>query len=522
MRLQVAHLQPLVHEVVREARGAPAGQHAADLLFERVRIRQRPAGRGFEQRVVRDAAPQEERQPGGQLQVAHAVCGRRRRAGRLLLDADQEVRRRQDRLQRQPDARLEIALAAAQPVDLQQRPNILLGHRTPIGPPRQRGDDLPRARLVVATTGIAGQDPLAAGRRVWHRAVERAGDLDLVDADPRTGRDGRRGRVGERGGYGARARLDRQADLHVVVRVHAVAVNLLAADVVLVDCDHRAGIQALDPAANRKPLHQRVVHAQLDLILVLLDAQDRTAAAAPLQQQLEDVLAVEREGMPDGQSAVRREGQRLAHPGVLPRPCRHGVDVPGRAVVGAGERRAADLHRRGHVAGHQHRRDGERIRVVVETEAGHVAGQQRVAVDFEGQQVADGVDVLGAVQAVGRNPAGIGLGAGVDRGLQARDEGVDRRRIGTRPALGRHQPVAQLADHLLEHRRIGARVADVHVLQRQPAGHEPVAVAGDAVAVQERPTVSRRLRGGRPRSHSGQQDGSRAGQGRQPGGITWA
>ena len=56
-----------------------------------------------------------------------------------------------------------------------------------------------------------------------------------------------------------------------------------------------------------------------------------------------------------------------------------------------------------------------------------VAGQQRGDIDIEGQQVADGVLIFGAVEpAEGIGAAGIGMGGGraVERGFQRGDERV--------------------------------------------------------------------------------------------------
>ena len=61
--LDAPQVQPLGGEVVDErADGARIGQHAADLLFEHRRLRQLAALGRIEQRLVGNAAPEEERQ----------------------------------------------------------------------------------------------------------------------------------------------------------------------------------------------------------------------------------------------------------------------------------------------------------------------------------------------------------------------------------------------------------------------------------------------------------------------------
>ena len=55
------------------------------------------------------------------------------------------------------------------------------------------------------------------------------------------------------------------------------------------------------------------------------------------------------------------------------------------------------------------------------------AGQQRGDVDVEGEQVADGVLVFGAIEAAeGVGAAGVGIGGGgaIERGFERGDEGV--------------------------------------------------------------------------------------------------
>src|SRR5687767_8907973 len=77
-RIDVAQAQPLAGEVRREVERAPVGQHPARLLLELSGLTEPPAHGGIEQFVVRDAAPQEERQPRGQFEIADAVDTARR------------------------------------------------------------------------------------------------------------------------------------------------------------------------------------------------------------------------------------------------------------------------------------------------------------------------------------------------------------------------------------------------------------------------------------------------------------
>ena len=117
---------------------------------EHRRILQLALRREVEQLVVGNAPPQEERQPRRQLEIAQPVDVAGLGAGRLALDAEQELRRRQQRFERALDAGVEVALAPAFAVDGQQRLDVGVGDRPAVGAPRQRGDDPARARLLVA------------------------------------------------------------------------------------------------------------------------------------------------------------------------------------------------------------------------------------------------------------------------------------------------------------------------------------------------------------------------------------
>ena len=178
---QVAQLQPLAGEVVdqrREPRGRPASGAPAARAPPACCSLPRPAS--VEQLVVGDAAPQEERQPRRQLEVAEAIhaCRARRVAGsRSTRNTNIGLARM--RCSARLDARLEAAVAPARVVERQQRPHVLVGHRPAIGAPRQRRQDLPGARgpRRPRARWPAREDPAAA------RRVARAGGVEgPVDA----------------------------------------------------------------------------------------------------------------------------------------------------------------------------------------------------------------------------------------------------------------------------------------------------------------------------------------------------
>ena len=198
------------------------------------------------------------------------------------------------------------------------------------------------------------------------------------------------------------------------------------------------------------------------------------------------------------QAAPRPERQRLAHAVVLGHRDWDGVGARGQARPdrGVADSEAADAPGRRQVALHQRRREREGAREVVEPVAGVVGGQQRLGIDVEGQEVADGVGVLGPVQAVRRHPARLdGRGGGaVELGLEPPAELVEGRPGGTRPAGRGHHAAAQLQDHPLPDVGRLADAGHVRGVESEPPRLQPLVVAGDAVPIEQDP-LRRRRRG---------------------------
>ncbi len=63
----------------------------------------------------------------------------------------------------------------------------------------------------------------------------------------------------------------------------------------------------------------------------------------------------------------------------------------------------------GDVLRHQQRRDGENVADVIEAVAGIVGGEVFVGLEIDGQEIADGVAIFVAVEAVGDDAAGVGF-----------------------------------------------------------------------------------------------------------------
>jgi hypothetical protein len=112
-----------------------------------------------------------------------------------------------------------------------------------------------------------------------------------------------------------------------------------------------------------------------------------------------------------------------------------------------------------------------------------VVWQQRGRIDFEREQIADGVLILRAVQPAKRVRApGIRRGGGgqIERTFQLRHDPLVSLRI--RPFVGdrRHLPMVELAQDLLPDRRIRRRIFRIQTFQRKLALPNPVVVAVEA------------------------------------------
>ena len=247
---------------------------------------------------------------------------------------------------------------------------------------------------------------------------------------------------------------------------------------------------------DRDPLP---VHAQLELVRL---ANGRAGEQVE-QLQLDLVLGVPREVVLHRHAAARAE--RQAVPVLVLRQVR---GDPERLAAGRHRRgshgQAADRPRRVHVALQQRGRDLEDAGDVVEPVALVVGRHERGGVDVEGQQVADGVLVLGPIEPVerfGTTRIGTRRRHGVDLGLQEGGEGVAGADLRPRASDGRHRAGPQLADHLLPDVGVARHVAQIGRPQRdgdRSAGGQPLVVAGDAIAVEQRLVRDDRrgLRGG--------------------------
>ena len=165
-----------------------------------------------------------------------------------------------------------------------------------------------------------------------------------------------------------------------------------------------------------------------------------------------------------------------------------------RRLIPAGREDVPVEQRRGH------RQD---VGHVVEAEVRVVGRQQAARVDLQREQVADGVGVLPPIQSVDGGAARIGSRSRspVQGVLQRGGDGFIRGRVGSPPAGRRHRAGAQLAHDLLPGIGMIADARGVHGVQRKSGRAQPLVVAADAIAVQDRahgPAGRHALRNGRP------------------------
>ena len=149
VRLHIADLEPLAGEVVDKGLRFRIGEHPHHLLLHHLGLMQRAFRRQVQQHVIRDAAPDEEGQPGCQVDVAQSIGRVRLHVRRLGFQSEEKLRAQQDTAEGHFDARLKAAYHGGRPKPPQRGFEVGLGHyRMTIGAARERRDDPLGARLV--------------------------------------------------------------------------------------------------------------------------------------------------------------------------------------------------------------------------------------------------------------------------------------------------------------------------------------------------------------------------------------
>ncbi len=188
---------------------------------------------------------------------------------------------------------------------------------------------------------------------------------------------------------------------------------------------------------HREQLHARLVHEQLEIVR-LRQSFDVLVAIAH-QPNLNLVLAVHREHVLDDRSAAGADRQPLEM--LLLREIRRDPDrlAAGRSA-GASHGDAADFFSRRDVAVEQRRREIA-DRHVVEAVARFVGGQERRHIDFQRQQIANRVLILGPRE----SPEGRGAARVRRRGRPAIERRLEKRRSRDRRSRRRAVPSRRAA-----------------------------------------------------------------------------
>ena len=184
-RFQVAGVEPLAEEARRERPRAGIGEHPPYFLLQDRPVLQHPRVRQIEEAVVGNAAPEQEGQPGRELDVADAIdlagCGVPRRP----LDAVEELDVGQDALEPAAHARFEVPGGAARAVEGHQLVEIPVTERAAVGAAGEAGEDLPGAGCFPRFVGRVTDEDAAAARAVRPRVgAEGAGDAQPGNAGP--------------------------------------------------------------------------------------------------------------------------------------------------------------------------------------------------------------------------------------------------------------------------------------------------------------------------------------------------
>ena len=277
-----------------------------------------------------------------------------------------------------------------------------------------------------------------------------------------------RGRCGEVHLHQMRAGRDRHTEPHALqdLLVPLVSTHTLGSA-------HRAGPD-LD-----------VVEADVELMRLVGDTLKSTGDATLSRPHFEEVVTIGREVVAKRGATARAERQLVADAGALIAIGRHEDRLWRGRSPRPSKRHLTDLRGRSQIPLRQRRRQRQSIGVVVEPIRRVVCGQQR-RIDVEGEQVANGVAILRAIQAVQRGPTGVGVlqRRAVELGLEPRHDLGRHCRVGPRQSGGRHRAGPKLAHDLFPHVRVLAHVRHIQRVERQAAHLGALVVAGRAVLPQ--------------------------------------
>ena len=157
--------------------------HAPDLRGKHGGLMQLRFFGETEEFLVGDAAPEEERQARGEVQVGQMIRRALRRDGRGPLDAEEEFGRDEDAAQAHLDAGIErAAIGLAGGEEFHQGVGVGGGDWSSIGAAGERGEDLPRANIFrLGWLGVADENAATALGFTGTRGIIGAADADVFD-----------------------------------------------------------------------------------------------------------------------------------------------------------------------------------------------------------------------------------------------------------------------------------------------------------------------------------------------------
>ncbi len=359
---EVPQIEPLPREVLDHRLGARVGQHPLHLSLERGGIPELAALRRREQHIVRDAAPQEEGEPRGDVEIRQRVDRAGLQIGRLGFEPEDERRAAQHEPQRELDAAFEVAVPPLVVVEREQPVELGCVEGPAISEAAEPRQDRAGARaLLGGCPWTAAEDSRAAWRVGRPRRIEWAGDQQPIDV----GQSGLRVRrhvaaeerfvellgehrrlADERRNHRVTSRGNSHPDAHRLVRGERLAGRL--GGILLVD--HHRPIRVFP--ANRKEADPLAVEHQLQLVL-FRDPADRAGSRAP-EPHADLVLGIDGEILLDAQAAACAERQ-IAQVIILRQVLRRRIGRRDRGDPRAADGHPADLPRHRDVAFEQQR-----------------------------------------------------------------------------------------------------------------------------------------------------------------------
>ena len=163
----------------------------------------------------------------------------------------------------------------------------------------------------------------------------------------------------------------------------------------------RRGGPALGSASDREPLQQLAVEANIELLRPTHALE--VILILPLKTNLDEVLAVDRKVVANRDAATRSERQIFALPVVLQHVQRNLECLDPRTGGRKTRRKSRNLARHRHVSFQVRGRNREDIREIVETAVRClIAGQQRLHIELEREQIANRVVVFRAIETMDR------------------------------------------------------------------------------------------------------------------------